>query len=304
MKSEYEKRTLGKLVGLATNRFLVALPFAAMLFVGVKAHLHTDDFQFVTVPPSEEAAIGAYVPYVKAVKEELPHHLAPDGKTAARLAYMWMEAAKQGKLKPVLPCDYTDNSQQGAKLQILSANHHIAEELNWQAMYDNEAGKYKEGADYALLAMQSIRPTQFFDLFSVGNSSLITRNSLTRISEAFPHLSQTERRDILAKLDQVRLRPKELLPLAWNLRRTALTHVVESAQDQSSVATVQTDLNREAFAKLGTLHQAAAWIAAQRFACQTETASDSLRLMYLAYKGAVFTDQRIKDLSHVSTPSA
>lgn len=275
---------------------LAAVALLGLLFIGYRARTATSNFQFVSCPPNEEAAITAYAPYVRQVEQQLwVSHDVPRLQTARKLAQQWIQATDDGTLKQIRPSSYSDLSAHGARREILAANQRIAEELNWGATQQTAQGRYEVAARDTLLAARVVQTTKFFDLYSAGLSAAIQRDSISRLNKTYRFLSPEMRCEAKEVAEQTRT-TGELEPLAVNMRRNTLFYAEGFSMDPASFRSIEADLPLDRMLKDKSIEAVSAWADKQREVCKSQASYDVCRYLFLAYKGAAKTNQRLDQI--------
>jgi len=276
---------------------LAALALIGLIFIGYRARTATTDFQFVSCTPGEEAAIASYAPYVRQVDQLLAeNHQAPLSQAARKLAREWVQATQDGTLKQILPSTFTDLSIHGARHEIVAANDRIAEELNWGAVELTERGQYSLAAQDTMLAARVVQTTKFFDLYSVGISGSIERDSITRLDGVYRFLSPEMKCEAKQVAEQIKVSPAQLEPLAVNMRRNTLSDAERLSNDPATMRSVEADLPFDRMLNGKSLESVSEWANKQRPLCQNDSSFDVCRYLFLAYRGAEKTNERLDKL--------
>jgi len=241
------------------NRLLIALPFAAMTFVGVRARTQPNPFQFVTASPAQAKAMEAYVPYVTEAERTLQPDFSSGEVAAKKVATDWLAGATNGKLRQIEAPDYCDPSSVGVRREIVSANALIANTLVDRASEDLQNKNYEATADAAFLAAEVGRTTEMFDLYSVGTETCVQRDALSRLQAALPHLPGAEQQTLKARLHKLIITPADLQALVDTARTNALIYQAGWDPTQAGIQAVESDLPLSKLGDTRNFVQTAAW---------------------------------------------
>jgi len=277
----------------ALNKLLIGLPFLTMVFVGVRGRTQDNDFQFLICPPSEAKKIAAYAPYVGLAEHSLLPLGASPAWVAKEIGLKWLQGQRTGDLQRIAPANFSDLATRGAKREIVAGNERIVETLNTKARAADRNGEFQAAIDDALLATQVLQVTESFDLFTLGMTSLDERTSLERIKEALPHVPATERASVKSAVEKLRFTPANLEPLLLNMRWILLSRESEKSMSQQELRDVEAEFPLDQFlAARDFTRLCSSAITTVRTASEPD-AQDAAELIYLAYRGAQRTNERI-----------
>ncbi len=198
---------------------MVCAPAIFLVGLGVHARSIADDFETVANDFRTEASIQAYVPFVRdaqaALKEEASdqrHWRHQDSDSGSPVSFEqsrptqirvvareWLAGAQRGRLKPLTPIAYEDNSSEGLKSQIFEAQTRMASILIDAGERDASAGdNHSAIADTALACRlsQILKHSDFVSLFDCAN---LQRRALIHLA-VFEKGSSAADRKIIASV--------------------------------------------------------------------------------------------------------
>jgi len=221
------------------NKVLLSVPLFAMATISVKARSNIDDFDFVKCTAAQTQAIQSYVGVVEQTQETMTGYGNVPIDKIRKLAMVWIEGEKSGKLKPLPPVCFDDTTRDGLKNEILRANLRPAEELNDTAEQECDKHQYWTATQDATLGAKVADVTKYSDFASLSCNSLCQRRSIRIIESCYPHLTSSQRMRTLKDLAICRSNRDEIIDMAEQARLSFLRYLIRKNTDLGAIQQIQ-----------------------------------------------------------------
>jgi hypothetical protein len=193
---------------------MVAMPALCLAVLGAKARIEYDPFEFVSPTPKQNADILAYRGVVQHTAAlTIDPYSVPDVEKTRRVAYEWVEGAKQGKLVPLTPVSYDDSTRDGIKSEITFRDQAVSALVLFAANQELDSRQYDRAVSDALLGIQVAQVIKYSDYPTVMQGSIYERRGFRVLVSALPHLTPVKRLAVKKELADLGPRPDKFQEL-------------------------------------------------------------------------------------------
>ncbi len=151
---------------------MLACPAIVLASVFTVSHTGSRKFESLTMTPSQDAAVMAYAPYVKATNKLQAAGENADSRDILALGKKWCGGIQSGALTPLAPISFEDSLQDGARGSIFRAKASVVDLLLKDAMAKMDDRQPHAAADEVLLAMGLTESLKYCDFHTVFNASI------------------------------------------------------------------------------------------------------------------------------------
>lgn len=195
-----------------SGALLLACPLVLTCCIGIYSRSYNDDFVVPTGTPAQDAVAYAYVPYVKDTKHVFRTE-TPIRSELLDLAERWDQAARAGKLQPVIPVSFEDSPEVGARSSINRAKSTLVAGLLDDAITQTRDQKYSEAARSAILGIRISESYKYSDFNAVYQSSVEQRRAEDILARMIPHLDSSDKVAVRDSLNLIKANSQELATL-------------------------------------------------------------------------------------------
>lgn len=198
-----------KICGMGVRRFvnelLLISPVLFIASITVQARTRTDTFEAVECSPTMQRRIAAYSEPVRLVEESLSSGIALASPNRLRqIGETWRNMTREGVLAPLRPEHSDDTCRDGVKAQVRIAADMLAAALQYSAHQASAAGDPYRAAQDAILAVEATQGVKYSDLYAIGTFAVRDNVSIRILEQEAPRLSQSQKKEILARLQALR----------------------------------------------------------------------------------------------------
>jgi hypothetical protein len=209
-------------------------PVVLMAAIGIHARTYVDPFEWPNTRP-DQARMNAYLPLVVETSDRLRSKDRALESDARYLATVWIDGARTGKLKPLIPVSADELVSTNHKSKIFDSNGFVCRRLVEFADGHIKAGEYKEAAINLTLASDSLRALKYSSFMHLFRASLLQSNIIRRIGTIYPHLDKATRTRVAAGMNRMKGDRREFEAIARQARMVIRQQLYASADTENVV---------------------------------------------------------------------
>lgn len=178
---------------------MVAAPFLLLAIIAVRSRLNVDPYMPVDNTPELEARVSAYIQPVRNVVS-LGNN--PPGKLNAdsvrRISHEWVEAYREGQLKPLTPGYFGESVREGIKGQVFAAKERLILSMIELAHAEAEVGNRGQSLQDLMTAYRLCQIAKFSDFMAVVDAARRQGTILAVMTPLIPAADADMRKEIAA----------------------------------------------------------------------------------------------------------
>lgn len=231
---------------------MVLSPAMLLSSIAIESRIGFEALEEPAILPESQQRITAYVDLVRQTEQTLGEGTQATPDEVRRLAQMWIDGARSGHLRSLLPQHPQDSPREGARGQIFESRARVLGFLQTLARAQVHRGEYSQAAQDALRVVWVAETMKYSELYVVGASSMEQRTALTHLLQALPHLPEDEVALVRAECQEVLDRQEPIDKLIQLSRQQFQTGSVGggafalSGEDGQKLAAIETMVRSDA----------------------------------------------------------
>ncbi len=192
-----------------------------MAGIGIHARTYVDPYEWPDTQLDHQRT-NAYVPIATESIDRLYSTKRPAEADIQKLANLWIDGYRSGKLKPLTPIDATELTSAGTKSKIFDTSGMISRQLVRISDEQIESGNMESAATNLTLASDVLNSLKYSDFMYLFRTTLQQHNVLTRFEQIYGRLNASQRKQVNGCMMRMKGDLNEFAKIAKNARQLIL----------------------------------------------------------------------------------